>query len=68
MHNYNITTQNIAAAVTWLIVFIWILLTNRLTLENLTTSSKFEIQKLCSIISQLHHIITTKHFAASNWL
>jgi len=33
---------------------------------HLTTSSKSETRELYSIISQLHHIITTKQFAAAN--
>ena len=57
-HSYNTTTQNIAAAFTWLIVFVWILYSNRFTLVNLTTSSKYETRKLYSMMSQLHHIIT----------
>jgi len=35
------------------------------TLANLTTSKKFETRKRHSIISQLHHVTTTKHFAAT---
>jgi len=30
---------------------------------NHTTSSKFETRECHSIISQLHHVTTTKHFA-----
>jgi len=48
-------------------VFVWILQSNRFTLVNLTTSSKFETRKLYTIISQLHHMITTKQLASANW-
>jgi len=43
----------------------WILRGYRFRLANLTTSSKIETWKLHSIISQLHHITTTKPFAAT---
>jgi len=38
---------------------------HRFALANLTTSSTFETRKLHSIISQLPHITTAKHFAAT---
>jgi len=38
---------------------------NRFALVYLTTSSKFETRKLHTIISQLHHITTAKHFVAT---
>jgi len=63
-HSCIPTTQHITAAVTYLILFMntsW----KKIVLANLTTSSKFEIRKLHTIISQLHHITTAKHFAAT---
>jgi len=36
---------------------------NTFALANLTTPSKFETRKLHTILSQLHHITTAKHFA-----
>jgi len=32
---------------------------------NLATSSMFETRKLHTIVSQLHHITTAKHFATT---
>jgi len=49
----------------WLRACSWILHGNRFALANLTTSSKLETRKLHTIISQLHHITTAKHFTAT---
>jgi len=38
---------------------------NRFTHASLTESSKYETRKLDNIISQLHHITITKHFATT---
>jgi len=70
---YEVTATTLPQKILWLlllglIVFIGILHSNRFTLVNLTTSSKFETRRLYSIISQLHHIITAKQLAAANWL